>query len=105
MANATKNYKNYDYISRYESFPYYYDSKNNRYYYGITSFLNTDTAYVLYEVKPGDSYDSIALDNYGCSLFYWVICDYNAIFDSLTAPVPGTKLKIPALNNIRYEQR
>ena len=105
MANAAKNFKNYDYISRYESFPYYYDKVNNRYYYGITAALNTDTSYAIYEVKPGDSYDSIALDNYGCALFYWVICDYNSIFDSLTPPVPGTVLRLPALNNIRFEQK
>lgn len=103
--NATKNYKQYDYISRYESFPYYYDPTNDKYYYGITSLLNQNTSYSLYEVKEGDSYDSIALDYYGCALFYWIICDYNSIFDSLTPPTPGTQLHLPALNNIRFEQR
>lgn len=105
MANAVKNYKQYDYISRYEGFPYYYDPVNNRYYYGITSSLNTDTSYSIYEVKAGDNYDSIALDYYGCALFYWVICDYNEIFDSLEPPAIGTQLKLPALNNIRYVQK
>lgn len=105
MANATKNYKQYDYVSRYESFPYFYDPKNNRYYYGITASLDTDVAYVIYEVKPGDSYDSIALDYYGCALFYWVICDFNSIFDCFESPVPGTTLRLPSLNTIRYTQR
>lgn len=102
MANPTKYYKSYDYISRYESFPYYYDSTNNRYYYGLTSYLRNDTSYVLYEVKPGDSYDSIALDNYGCALFYWVILDFNRIMDAMTPPSPGTQLRLPSLNSIIY---
>lgn len=102
MQNTTKNYKQYDYISRYESFPYYYDEQNNRYYYGITNFLNTDTNYVIYEAKTGDTYDSIALEKYGSALLYWVICDYNRIFDCLEPLKVGTKLKIPALNNIKF---
>ena len=82
MANPVKNYKTYNYLSRYESFPYFYDEDSNKYYYGLTSFLDTsNTSYTIYEVKPGDSYDSIALDNYGSALFYWIITDYNRIFD------------------------
>lgn len=103
--NATKNYKLYDYISRYESFPYYYDKENNKYYYGITSNLNQTSSYYLYEVKAGDSYDSIALDYYGCALYYWVICNYNEIFDCLTPPKVGSKLKLPPLNDISFKLR
>ncbi len=52
MANRVKNYKNYNYISRYESFPYYYDEENNKYYYGLTSNLITDnTSYTVYQQK------------------------------------------------------
>lgn len=103
MANPTKLYKTYDYVSRYESFPYFYDERNNKYYYGLTSFLSTAGSYVLYEVKPGDSYDSIALDHYGCALFYWIICDYNKVFDAITPPTPGTQLRLPPLNSIVFE--
>ena len=104
MADQVKNYKNYDYISRYESFPYFYDDKNNKYYYGLTSYLDNETAsgYVIYQVKPGDSYDSIALNHYGCALFYWIILDYNRIYDALTPPEPGTTLRLPPLNSIQY---
>jgi hypothetical protein len=48
--NRTKNYKQYNYISRYESFPYYYDDLNNRYYYGLSSNLNKETPYASYTV-------------------------------------------------------
>ncbi len=101
--NASKNYKNYDYISRYESFPYYYDSASNRYYYGLTANLKADTSYALYEVKAGDSYDSIASDYYGSALYYWIICSFNDIFDSLKQPEVGTVLRLPALNEVRFE--
>ena len=102
MADAEKNYRSYDYVSRYESFPYYYDKKSNRYYYGLTSFLDDTVSYTLYEVKNGDNYDSIALNNYGCALYWWIICDFNRIFDTLEEPTPGTKLKLPSLNAIAY---
>ena len=62
--NRTRNFRQYDYISRYESFPYFYDDYNNRYYYGITANLNSDTPYAAYTVKTGDTYDSIAYDVY-----------------------------------------
>lgn len=103
--NAAKNYKQYEYISRYESFPYYFDDLNNRYYYGLTAQLNQDAPYALYKVKVGDSYDSIASDYYGCALYYWIICHFNGIFDALQDPIPGTQLKLPSLNSIRFELR
>ena len=106
MSNAQKYYKNYDYVSRYESFPYFYDKTNNKYYYGLTSSLETnDVGYTVYQVKPGDSYDSIALDHYGSALLYWVITDFNRIFDALTPPEAGTVLMLPPLNSIVYSTR
>ena len=99
-----KSYKNYTYICRYESFPFFYDADRNRYYYGLTSRLNRNLSYVSYTVKPGDNYDSIALYHYGCSLYYWVICDFNDILDCLVPPVVGTVLKIPAINNLSFQQ-
>ena len=102
MANATKSYKTYDYICRYESFPYYYDETNNRYYYGLTSWLSTNVSYTLYEVKAGDSYDSIALNFYGCALFWWIICDYNRVMDCLVPLEIGTRLKLPSISAISF---
>lgn len=99
-----KLYKKYDYISRYETFPYFYDAKNNRYFYGLTSNLNQDVGYVLYKVKVGDSYDSISFEHYGSPLFYWIICDYNQILDCFTTPVPGSTLKLPSLNAITFKE-
>lgn len=104
MANPARYTKVYDYVSRYDGWYYYFDEKNNKYYYGLTAFLNNNNAsgYAVYQVKPGDSYDSIALSHYGCALFYWIICDYNRIFDCFEPPEPGTILKLPPLNSIQY---
>lgn len=102
--NAVKYYKQYDYISRYESFPYYYDSINNRYYYGLVSNLNENIPYVAYTVQPGDTYDSISFDKYGNSLFYWVICNFNKEIDSFSDPVVGSVIKIPSLNSIYFKE-
>lgn len=105
MNTEKKNFKKYTHISRYESFPYFYDSKNERYYYGITSNLVTENVgYVVYKVKAGDSFDSIALDNYGSPLFYWVICDFNKIGDAFSTPTIGTQLKLPSLNSIKFKE-
>ena len=99
-----KTYKKYDYVSRYEPFPYFYNTKDKRYFYGITSWLNSNVGYVAYEVKPGDSYDSIALDYYGSPTFFWVICDFNRISDSISLPKVGTVLKLPALNGLSFKE-
>ena len=100
--NAIASYKQYDYISRYESFPFYYDTLNNRYYYGIVSNLSKDVPYAAYTVQDGDSYDSIAYDKYGSALFYWVICNFNNVMDCFDMPTPGTVLKLPSLNSITF---
>lgn len=103
-ANAVKNFKQYDYISRYESFPYYYDKVNNRYYYGLSANLIKTTPYASYTVQAGDSYDSIAYDKYGNALFYWVICYFNNVPDSFEDPIPGTVIKLPSLNSIIFKE-
>lgn len=105
MADKLEKYfKTYDYISRYESFPYFYDKINNRYFYGLSSNIREDLPYILYKVKPGDSYDSIAYDHYGNALFYWVICDFNRIADALSTPEVNTELKLPALNSVVFKE-
>lgn len=102
--NKTRYYKQYNYISRYEQFAYYYDDLNNRYYYGLVSNLSNDLPYASYVVQAGDSYDSIAYDKYGSPLFYWIICNFNNIEDSLEDPIPGTILNLPNMNSLRFNK-
>ena len=80
-----KQYIDYDYTSRYNKFPVYYNTEDNRYVYGLTSNLkiNPEIKSFEYKVQPGDTLDSLALKYYGRPDYYWVIADYNRIKDSL----------------------
>lgn len=98
-----KTYKSYDYTSRYNGFPYYYQVLDKKYTYGITANLKDGLVYTLYEVQYGDTYDSIALDFYNTPLYFWVVCDFNRIQDPFEIPTPGTKLKIPSISNLSFE--
>jgi len=98
-----KTYKSYDYMSRYSGFPYYFNTEDDKYVYGTTANLQEDISYTLYEVKPLDTYDSISLDFYNTPLYFWVICDFNRIQDPLEIPIPGTRLKVPSITTLKFE--
>ena len=99
-----KQYKNYNYFSRYTSFPFYYHTIDKKYVYGTTSQLSTDIPYVLYKVKLYDTLDSIALDYYNNPTLYWVICDFNRIQDPYIELEEGMTLKIPSLSDVVFEE-
>ena len=47
---TSKTYKAYKRLSRYNSFPYYYHTLDNKYIGGTVNYLKQDTPYVLYKV-------------------------------------------------------
>lgn len=103
-ALTNKSYKSYDYISRYASFPYYYNKLDSKYIYGITANVDQDISFVAHIVREQDTLDNLALTYYGRPDYYWVIADYNQIQD------PYTKLwgkystiKIPTLSNVKFK--
>ena len=99
-----KNYIDYDNISRYTSIPFYYHSIDNKYIYGITKHLNTDTDYVLHPIKDSDTLDFLSLKYYGRPDLYWIIADFNRIQDPFISLYPNYKsIKIPSLSNLSYE--
>lgn len=104
--NVLKNerYLNYDKLSRYSQFPYFYNTLDNKYICGTTSYLKDTTNYQLYTVKQGDTYDSIALDAYGNPTYYWIICSFNHIQDSFSMPMPKSQLKLPVMTDIEFEE-
>jgi hypothetical protein len=65
-----KQYKEYDYLSRYTTFPFYYHKRDDKYIYGLTNHLRDDTAYVLHEIKDSDTLDSLAFKYYGRPDYY-----------------------------------
>ena len=79
-----KSYKQYSKLSRYSAFPYYYHSKDDKYIYGKTAYLKDDTVYSLYQIKRGDTFDSLALYFYNNPTLYWIICSFNHIQNPFT---------------------
>lgn len=65
-----KNYKKYNTISRYASFPYYYHEEDDKYIYGITSQMSKDISYVSHKIRQSDTLDSLSLTYYGRPDYY-----------------------------------
>lgn len=101
---SDKTFKSYDYISRYQSFPYFYHSLDNRYISGVTGQLKDTVGYSIHVTKKGDTFDSIALDYYNSPTLFWVICDFNKIQDPYTQLEVGTRLKVPVLSSITFSK-
>lgn len=97
-----KSYKEYDRLSRYSIFPYYYNTLDKKYMYGTVSSLQASNDYDEYIPTGGESYDLIALNCYGNPTYYWIICDFNNIIDPFINPIEGSRLKIPKLSNIEF---
>lgn len=103
-ALINKEFKDYNYLSRYSTFPIYYNKNDNKYMQGLTGQLSEDSTYVLYRVKETDTLDSIALDMYSNSTYFWVIADFNRIRDPFIKLEVGSILKIPTLAGIRFQE-
>lgn len=99
-----KQHKSYGYLSRYSSFPFYYNTNDSKYVYGITAQLKQNIPYVLHKIKPHETLDSIALDMYNNPTFFWVIADFNHIQDPYIKLKIGDTLKIPSLSDISFEE-
>lgn len=97
-----KSYKMYTGISRYNNFPYYYNTLDNKYIYGTTSNLRDDTPYSIHTVVQNDTLDSLALKYYNNPTYYWIIADFNRISDPYESLKIGTALKIPSFSAIEY---
>ena len=100
-----KSYNNPNYLSRYSSFPYYYNTEDDKYENGITSQLGVeDVPYVLHKVIDYDTLDSLALAYYGRPDYFWIIADFNRIRDPFINLKDHYKsLKIPSISNIYFK--
>ena len=97
-----KSYKQYTRLSRYNNFPYYYDTLDNKYIYGTTAYLKSDTPYVLHTVAQNDTLDSLALKYYNNPTYFWIIADFNRIRDPYLPLKIGSFVKIPAFSSIEF---
>ena len=102
---TNKSIKQYNYVSRYASFPYYYNMVDGKYMYGTTSHLNDGISYVAHKVEQHDTLDSISEKYYGRPDLYWVIADFNRISDPFDA-LWGNRVSInvPTLSNISFRR-
>ena len=48
--------------------------------------------------------DSIALDMYSNSTFYWVLADFNQIIDPFAKLKIGSIIKVPTLSQIKFKE-
>lgn len=100
---SKKQYKDYQRVSRYSVFPYYYNRLDDKWVYGLTAQLKQgDTPYVVHEVVHGDTLDTLSLYYYNSPLLFWIIADFNHIQDPYKELVIGTLLKIPTYNAIEF---
>ena len=100
-----KTYKTYNYLSRYTAFPYYYNTLDSKYIYGLTKQLNKNTIYVAHKVTQKDTLDSLANYYYGRPDLYWVIANFNNINDCFIKLYGNyTIIKVPSLSSIEYEK-
>lgn len=100
---SNKQYRDYEGISRYSSFPIYYQNEDQKWVGGTTTYLRTDTPYSSYKVQAGDTYDNLALYFYNNPTLYWVICSFNHIQDPFRNPAVGSILNIPTLSSIQFD--
>ena len=98
-----KNYIQYDYISRYSSVPYYYNTKYKKELYGIGTSMKLDLNYILHEVRQEDTLDKIALKYYNNPTYWWVIAEFNTITDPTIRLIERySTLRIPNISNIEF---
>ena len=103
-ALTDKSYLEYENLSRYAQFPYYYNKYDEKYMMGTTAWLNDDVEYVLVKVKPTDTLMSLSNDYYGRPDYFWVIADFNRILDVFENLIDyHTTIKIPSISQITFK--
>lgn len=103
LTNKQYDTNSYGTISRYTSFPFYFNTKDSKYIYGITSHLNTDISYVEHTVTSRDTLDNMALTYYGRPDLFWIIADFNRLNDPfIKLSERYETLKIPTISAISF---
>ena len=98
-----KKYKQSDYVCRYSPFPYFFNTLDDKFVYGVTAKIDKNISYVEHKVREEDTLDSLALIYYGRPDYFWIIADYNDIQDPYAPLFNKYKsLKIPTFSAIKY---
>ena len=100
---TNKNYADFEYISRYQNIPYYYDTLCDKEIFGIGTTLKTSSEFVTHTVKRSDTLHSLALKYYNNPTFWWVIAYFNNIQDSFkTLRNKYKTIRIPNISSIEF---
>ena len=95
--------KTYEYVSRYSTFPFYYNTLDNKYIYGLTRALDKNVEYVAHKVTQFDTLDYLSFKYYGRPDLYWVIADFNNIIDPYKKLWKNYSIiKVPSLSAIGF---
>lgn len=78
---------------------------------GLNTYLGLrqSTFYVLrgsdvfYDVEPNDNLQKISYRFFGSAELWWVVADFNDIFDPFDALVPGSTLRLPSPSRLWME--
>jgi hypothetical protein len=98
-----KTFADFDYLSRYTSVPYYFDTIQGKEIYGIGTNLKTDTEFVTHKVNSSDTVNSLALKYYNNPTFWWIIAYFNDIQDPFKRLRDKYEtLKIPSISSIEF---
>lgn len=101
-----KQYKSYPSLSRYTPFPFYYNQLDNKYMYGLTSQLSNTSKYIVHNVEPYDTPDSLSLAYYGRPDYFWIILDFNKIQNPYIELYKNyDKILIPSISEITFTKR
>ena len=55
----------YDQPSRYNTIPYYFDTRDNKYFRGLAKNLSNKATYSIHMVEQSDTLDGLAFKYYG----------------------------------------
>lgn len=104
-ALTKKQYRKYDYLSRYSPFPVYYNKLDEKYLVGTTNQLNKNTSYLVHICKQNQTLDVLSVIYYKNPMYYWIIADFNSIQDPYEPLQQGRKIKIPVKSLIEYYKK
>lgn len=94
----------YNFSSRYNTVPYYYNTIDQKYIRGLAKSVASSFEYSIHEIKQTDTLDKLAFNYYGRPDLYWIIADANGIKDPFINLWDSYNfLYIPAYKDIRLE--
>jgi hypothetical protein len=85
-----------------------YTGSNGNYFFNINRTLYVTggndmmpSVYSLYMVQYGDTWTNISYTYYGTIELWWIICKFNDVYNPVSLPVEGTKIKIPTIDVVQ----